>query len=367
MIRRFKIRPRQIGLYFHDEVFKDLLMPGRHWVIDPLMKASVQLSSTREVVFQHDQLKEIVARGVLQDRASVLDLSDHQRALVWVDGRFHRVLGAGRYAVWTIEHDVRIEIVDAAVVEFRHKQLSMISRSESGLRLLEVVDILRDHAGVLFEDGRYIDVLQPGRYAFWKGIAEARVVPMDLREKMLDISGQDIMTADKVTLRLNAVVAFRVVDPRRAVSSSERFEQSLYRETQLVLRHAIGQRELDELLTSKDHIADEAMVELGKRTAEFGVQIMSLGIRDLILPGEMKELLNQVTQAKKAAEANLIARREETAAMRSQANTAKLLEANPTLMRLRELEVLEKVACNSNLQVLLGSGDRLTERVTKLI
>ena len=83
---------------------------------------------------------------------------------------------------------------------------------------------------------------------------------------------------------------------------------------------------------------------------------MSLGIRDVILPGEMKDLMNKVTEAKKAAEATLITRREETAAMRSQANTAKILESSPTLMRLRELEMLEKVAEKANLKVVLGEG-----------
>jgi regulator of protease activity HflC (stomatin/prohibitin superfamily) len=101
--------------------------------------------------------------------------------------------------------------------------------------------------------------------------------------------------------------------------------------------------------------------------------VTGLGIRDIILPGEMsktrrgeKDLMNKVTEAKKAAEANLIARREETAAMRNQANTAKLLESNPTLMRLRELEVLEKVAGNSKLNVVLGEKG-LAERVVNLL
>ena len=76
--------------------------------------------------------------------------------------------------------------------------------------------------------------------------------------------------------------------------------------------------------------------------------VVSVGIRDVILPGDLKDLLNKVTKAKKAAEANLISRREETAAMRSQANTAKLLTDNPKLMRLRELEVLEKIASAGN-------------------
>ena len=102
------------------------------------------------------------------------------------------------------------------------------------------------------------------------------------------------------------------------------------------------------------------------RAAALGVAVVSLGIRDVILPGEMKELLNRVTEAKKAAEASLIMWREETAAMRMQANTAKILESSPTLMKLRELEVLEKVAGKANLTVVLGEGG-LADKVVKLL
>jgi regulator of protease activity HflC (stomatin/prohibitin superfamily) len=98
----------------------------------------------------------------------------------------------------------------------------------------------------------------------------------------------------------------------------------------------------------------------------FGISVVALGIRDVILPGEMKELLNKVTEAKKAAEANLITRREEVAAIRSQANTARLLGENPTLMRLRELEVLERVASRGTLNVVVGEKG-LADRVLKLI
>jgi regulator of protease activity HflC (stomatin/prohibitin superfamily) len=97
-----------------------------------------------------------------------------------------------------------------------------------------------------------------------------------------------------------------------------------------------------------------------------GLEIVSAGVRDVILPGEMKDLMNKVTEAKKAAEANLIVRREETAAMRSQANTARLLSDNPTLMRLRELEVLERIASSGKLNVILGEKG-LADRVVNLL
>ena len=133
----------------------------------------------------------------------------------------------------------------------------------------------------------------------------------------------------------------------------------------------VGARELDTFLMEKDGVASELADMVRVRAKTLGVELIAVGIRDVILPGEMKDLMNKVTEAKKAAEANLIFRREETAAMRSQVNTAKLLTDNPTLMRLRELEVLEKVAANSKLNILLGDrvlGDRgLTDRVMNVL
>jgi regulator of protease activity HflC (stomatin/prohibitin superfamily) len=174
------------------------------------------------------------------------------------------------------------------------------------------------------------------------------------------------MTADKVSLRMNALVTYRISDARKAVSSTDDARQMLYRETQLALRAVVGARELDAFLTDKHSVAQEIEQSVRRRASELGLEVVSVGIRELILPGDMKDLMNKVTEPKKAAEANLIARREETAAMRSQANTAKLLADNPTLMRLRELEVLERIASAGNLKVVLGKKG-LAERVVNLL
>ena len=229
----------------------------------------------------------------------------------------------------------------------------------------------RDQVGVLFVDGRFVDTLAPGEYAFWKGPADARVVEVDLRETMVDVGGQEIMTADKVTLRLNAVVTYKVADARKAVSQTDDVRQALYRDTQLVLRAVVGARELDALLTDKDAVAREIEENVRRRASELGLELAAVGIRDVILPGDMKDLMNKVTEARKAAEANLIARREETAAIRSQANTAKLLADSPTLMRLRELEVLEKIAAAGKLHIVVGDkslGEKgLADKVVNLL
>jgi regulator of protease activity HflC (stomatin/prohibitin superfamily) len=364
--KRYKIHTYEIGLLFRDGDFRGLVDAGTRRFFDPLRKVRVDVVSQRDPWLAHEQLDVIVKSGALAERAVVLDLKDHERALVWVENRFSHVLPAGLYAYWTGHKDVRVETVDARNVRFEHDELKVIARSPSAHRVLDVCTVDRDRAGVLFIDGRYVDTLGPGLYAFWKGRSDAKVVEVDLRETMVDVGGQDIMTADKVTLRMNAVVTYRIVDARQAVTVSDGATQSLYREAQLALRAVVGTRDLDTFLTEKDAVTSAFEEAVRRRAGELGLQVVSVGVRDIILPGEMKDLMNKVTEAKKAAEANLIVRREETAAMRSQANTAKVLADNPTLMRLRELEVLEKVATSGKLSVVLGEKG-LADRVVNLL
>ena len=366
LIKRTKIRSYEMGLHFRAGEFQALLGEGVYWFIDPLMKDRVDIVSKRDPELVHDKLDVLVKADALGERAVVLDLKDHQRALVWIDGRFSRILAPGLYAYWTDLCDVRVEVIDARHVRFEHEDHRVITRNKDAARLLDIVVVPRDQAGVLFIDGEYADTLTPGRYAFWRDIADTKVVAVDLRETIADINGQDIMTSDKVTLRLNAVVTYRIREARRAVSETGDVAQALYRETQMAVRAAVGARDLDTFLSEKEAIAQDIEQTLRQRADDLGLEIVSAGIRDVILPGEMKDLMNKVTEARKAAEANLIARREETAAMRSQANTARLLTDNPTLMRLRELEALEKIAASGNLNVVLGEQG-LAERVVNLL
>jgi regulator of protease activity HflC (stomatin/prohibitin superfamily) len=370
-VKKIKIRSYEMGLLFRDGEFRGLIGTGTRWLFDPLGNVRVDVVSQRDPWLVHEKLDLIVKSGVLTGRAVVLDLKDHERALVWIENRFSHILPAGLFAYWTGQTKVRVEIVDARNVRFEHAELKVIARSALAARVLDVCTVNRDRVGVLFIDGRYIDTLAPGLYAFWRGESEAKVVEVDLRETMIDVGGQEIMTADKVTLRLNAVVTYKIIDAKKAVSQTEDVRQALYRDAQLVLRAVVGARELDAFLTDKDAVAKDIEENVRRRAGELGLEIASVGIRDVILPGDMKELMNKVTEARKAAEANLIARREETAAIRSQANTAKLLADSPTLMRFRELEVLEKIAAAGKLNIVVGDktlGEKgLAEKVVNLL
>ena len=366
LFKRYKIRTYEMGLLFREGEFQRLLVDGTHWYFDPLGKVLVDVVSQRDPWLVHEKLDLIIKSGALEGKAVILDLKDHERALVWIENRFSHVLPAGQYAYWTGQKHVRVEVIDIRPVRFEHEQFKVIVRSPLASRVLEILSVQRDHVGVLFIDGRYVDSLVPGEYAFWKGAADVRLVELDLRETMVDVGGQDIMTADKVTLRLNAVVTYKITDARKAVSQTDDVRQALYRDTQLVLRSVVGARELDIFLTDKDAVAKEIQENIRRRASELGLEIASVGIRDVILPGEMKELMNKVTEARKAAEANLISRREETAAIRSQANTARLLAESPTLMRLRELEVLEKIASAGKLNIVMGDKG-LADKVVNLL
>ncbi len=366
LFTRVHIRSYEAGLYFYDGEFRGLLPAGRRWFWNPLGRVKVEVVSKRAPWLAHEKLDMIVASGALAGVAEVVDLKDDQRALVWIDDRFGGVLTPGVYAYWTGVKRVRVEVVDARAGRFQHDSLAVIARHAGAAKALDLCTVDRFAVGVVFEDGRYVETLPPGQYAWWKGAGDARVVEVDLREQTLDVAGQEIMTADKVTLRMNAVVTYRVVDARKSVTVADGAAHSIYREAQLALRAVVATRDLDAFLADKDAVTEEFAGTMRRRAADLGLEVVSVGVRDLILPGDMKDLLNRVTEAKKAAEANLISRREETAAMRSQANTARLLADNPTLMRLRELEVLERIAIAGDLKVVLGEKG-LADRVVNLL
>jgi regulator of protease activity HflC (stomatin/prohibitin superfamily) len=366
LIGRLKIRSFEKGLLFKDREFKEVLAPGKYWFFDPLNRIRVETVSGRDPWLVHKDLDLIIKSEALNEKAIVLDLKDYERALVWIDGRFDRVLTPGQYAIWTEFRKIENEIVDARTSLFSHKDFDVILKSRDVDKALTLFSIEEGHIGVYFKDGEYVKTLPPGQYSFWNKSGKVKLYPIDIRETVLDIGGQEIMTSDKVSLRLNALLTYRVTDTRKAVETVSDIGQALYREAQLALRAVIGTRELDSLLADKNAVTNELETTVRQRANAFGVTVIGLGIRDIILPGDMKILLNKVIEAKKASEANLISRREELAAIRIQLNSARLIEENPSLMRLRELEVLEKVAGSSKLKVILAEKG-LKEQVLNML
>src|SRR5580704_17506279 len=193
-IKLIKIKNYEVGLRFYAGEFVGLVPPGRHWIFDPLGRTNIEVVSQRAPWLVHDKLDLIVKSGALEGLATVLDLKDYERALVWIDGRFSHVLPPGLHAYWTTQREVRVEVVDARPVRFEHLDLGLVVRSMYAEQTLETHVVEPGQQAIWFRNGAYVGALAPGRYAFWKNVAPLNVQAVDVRETTLDVAGQEIMT-----------------------------------------------------------------------------------------------------------------------------------------------------------------------------
>jgi len=363
------IRRHEPGLLFNRGDFVRVLPPGRHWLWS--WNDTVDVVDTLKTRFEHPLLDVLLENADLQRELAIVDNTDTQRAIVWKDGRAFAIVGPGKAAFWNTPAKIDVEVFDISTAEnvagrFDHPKLPAILQLPDAAKYLDGVQVSDHEVALLFRDGVLIEQLGQGLHVFWRGNGQVKWKALDLREQVADVAGQEIITADKVTLRVNLVVTWVVTDALLAVRTSASPEQALYREAQLALRAAVGTKALDALLADKEAVGGEVRAALAARAAELGLAVRSVGLRDIVLPGEMKTLLNQVIAATKEAEAGLIRRREETAQVRSQLNTAKLLAENPQLQRLKELEVLKDVLSGTTATFVLGQGD-LSEQIGTLV
>lgn len=365
MFRKIRIGKHEVGLWFRHGDFKTLLGAGAHWV--PTFGGhKVQVVDTLATKFSHVRFDALIAEPALADRLHVVDLKDDERALIWKDGRLGWILGPGRHAFWKKPAEITVQTYNVNDFTFTHPKIEAVLGLKGGSMYLEGVRVDNHERVLLFREGELFAQLGPGMHVYWKHAGRVTWKSVDLREQVADVAGQEIMTADKVTLRVNLLVSYQVTNAEKAVTSIGDYAQMLYREAQLALREAIGTRTLDKLLTDKDAVGNEVRDALSNRVAEFGVAVRNVGLRDVILQGDMKAILNEVILAQKQAEANLIRRREETAAARSQVNTAKLLAENPALARMKELEALQDILAGAKMTFVLGQGD-LFEQTRQLV
>ncbi len=362
-IMRVDIGKNERAFVLVDEQPERYLGPGRHWLIHPFKKVRVERVSTEQPLAQLDPAYlALVPAADLQ----VVELGADERAILFHKGRPVRWLGRGLHQVWTVERlptrdltpaapTVRVERVDVSGVAtepLRDEVRALVPASD----YVETT-AAEGSVALRYVDGVLDTVLPPGRHAAWTVARKVQLAVIDLRERLLHVTGQEVMTKDRVTLRLNLSAAFSVADPRRLAVVSRAPDDVLYLAMQLAAREAVSERTLDELLASREAVAESLFTQVKDRASAVGLELLRFGIKDIVLPGEMKELLNRVIQAQKEAEANVILRREETAATRSMAQTAKVLAENPLLVRLKELEAYKDLASKvGQVHLVLGEG-----------
>jgi len=346
------IAQHERGLVLKDKQVVRLLEPGVHkWFA---LGETVELINTRLArvtsfnVLALVDSKSVSNAKLRDDYFTVIDLGEYEVALVFQRGALREVLKGGERAVfWKDADQLEIKRVDTRAEAKVDKALTNLVSRRTGVQglsdVVSATEVAAKHVGLLFIDGEMVETLPAGLHAFWRVNRSVKVEHVDLRLRSLEVQGQEILTRDKVSLRINLSAGFQLIDAVRARLDLNDYEAHLYRQLQFALREAVGTKTLDALLADKEALNSEVFRGVVKQMAELGIKVANVGVKDIILPGEMKEILNHVVATEKAAQANVIKRREETAATRSLLNTAKLMEANPTLLRLKEMETLEKV------------------------
>jgi regulator of protease activity HflC (stomatin/prohibitin superfamily) len=373
--KRWTIAQYERGLLFRNRSFVRVLTPGVYTVFDPLDRVEVQVYDVTVAEFAPPRADVLVkdARAALEPYVQIVELGDREVGLVYKNERLATVLAPGkRQLYWRGPVEVRVEVRDIASEFALDAATARILTGTRGAALsgaaeaISTVEVPDTAIGLLVVDGELRATLKPGLAAFWKFQRVLKVEIVDLRLQAMEVAGQEILTRDKVSLRVNLTALWQVLDAVKARAALTNFVEYVYKELQFALRESVGARTLDELLGDKGALDREIGECVAAKVSEYGIAVRSAGVKDVILPGEMKTILNQVVEAEKIAQANVIRRREETAATRSLLNTARLMDENPTLMRLKELETLEKVTEKIDKLTVFGGLDGVLKDVVRI-
>ncbi len=352
-MRKVKVNAYQVGLVFKDGAYQKMLLTGNYWFWG---KEKVMIYDITQPFAAPVELNILLQDAALADILNIVEVKEHEIVLQYQNGLLKEVLTTGRYAFWRsiVPYEfVRADISKLDIPEYIDRTVLVAKQVVPFVRSVTVESY---ENAVMFVDGRFFSVLESGVYYWWKNAISVFLTRVDKRQQQLEISGQEILTRDKATLRLNAWAQYKVVDVMKAVLDNKEYDKQLYVAFQLALREYVAGFSLDELLERKDSIAAFVLQQVKPKAEALGVTVLDFGIRDIILPGDVKEIMNQVLVAEKKAQANSIMRREETASTRSLLNTAKLMEENAMLWKLKEMEYVEKIADKVSYISVTGNG-----------
>lgn len=357
-MKRVRINAGKVGLVFRGGDYVKVITQGTHWLWLNQHLLQYNLANT----FVAPIALEILLKDkALEAMLDVVEVKDNEIVLLYEKGNFKTALAAGRYVFWKglIEREfVRADLSKIYITEQIDKALFSNYELNKYIRTFEVAAYEK---AVLLIDDVYTKTLDGGTYRFWRNDTTIKIAKADLRQLQLEIAGQELLTKDKAAIRINFYTQYKVTDIEKALLENKDYEKQLYIAMQLVLRAYVGAYTLDELLERKDNIAEAVFNDVKSNAAKLGVTILNTGIRDVILTGDMKDIMNQVLVAQKKAQANVITRREETASTRSLLNTAKLMEENNMLYKLKEMEYVEKIADKIGEITISGNGGIVTQ------
>lgn len=334
------INENQKGLLFDNGVLKNILNPGKYNVFFGKTIEKLQLSD--EIAPEKCTVQKILdycpgAKAMISE----VTVKNGEVCLHYVNGVFAGCLTAGQHAFWSEYGQHEFEVISTDNPKMTTVPAVIAKKLDESI--VEKLVVPPCCNAVVYYDGKAAEYLDAGRYFYWNSDILVTWQLFNMRVQTTAINGQEILTKDKVGLRVNFVVDWHITDYVKLEEKYSCIDSHLYTAAQLALRDYLGKKTMDELLNNRDDIGTAVLADLKERTAGMYVEIISGGIKDIILPGEITAIMNTVLAAEKRAQANVITRREEVASTRSLLNTAKLMDENETLRRLKELEYIERI------------------------
>jgi regulator of protease activity HflC (stomatin/prohibitin superfamily) len=342
-MKQVRINAGTVGLVFKNGDYMRVITQGVTWLkwgesVKRFSLSNAFINTTNipiEILLLDEQLATML---------HVVDVLDDELVIVYKNGRYSQVLASGIYKFWKGVVDYSFVKIDRSKIYITEKiDKSLFAKTEVS-QYVRAFEVAAFEKAVLLVDDVYVKTLTGGNYRFWRNDTTIKIAKVDTRQLQLEVAGQELLTKDKAAIRINFYAQYKVTAIEKALLENKDFEKQLYVAMQLALRAYVGRYTLDELLENKEQVATSVFEDTKVAAGKLGVIVVSCGIRDIILTGEMKDIMNQVLVAQKAAQANVITRREETASTRSLLNTAKLMEDNEMLYKLKEMEYVEKIA-----------------------
>ncbi len=362
---KYQINQNQCGFLMKDGRFVRTLYSGTYHFIKAFgyqvavedMEGTVEFDKVpREILFEKDKA---FAEKVLR-----IMIPEGHMGILKENGVAKRVLTEAEYVFWNVWNRYSVELLDMREPETAG-QVNKAYLVQIPLKYYKKVEIQPGELGILYYNNQVVKELETGTYYYWVYSRDVLCRIVDLKIRPLEISGQEILTADRIGVRVNLMCTYKVVKPRTMIETIKNLENQVYACVQLVIREYIGKYRLDELLEQKGEISQFIFQRLKEEEGDYCIEFCSAGIKDIILPGEIRDIMNTVLVAEKKAQANVITRREEVASTRSLLNTAKLMDENKTLYKLKEMECLERICAQvGNIQV---GGGALLEQLQALV
>jgi len=362
---KYQVNENQCGFLLKDGRFVKTLYSGTYHFMKALgyemaveeMEGAVEFDKVpREVLMGQDK--------AFSEKVLPIMIPEGHIGILKENGVAKKVLTEAEYLYWNVWNRYSVELLDMREPEAAGG-VNKAYLAQIPLKYYKKVEIQPGELGILYYNNQMVKELETGTYYYWVYSRDVLCRIVDLKIRPLEISGQEILTADRIGVRVNLMCTYKVVEPRAMIETIKNLESQVYACVQLVIREYIGRYRLDELLEQKEEISRFIFKRLKEVEGDYCIAFCNAGIKDIILPGEIRDIMNTVLVAERKAQANVITRREEVASTRSLLNTAKLMDENKTLYKLKELECLERICAQvGNIQV---GGGALLEQLQALV